>query len=112
MEEKNKQLTSIFGKRWEPIRKWFYPIWLLYELSIRFHHYALAVAGSFKERQDYLTNYLGEMGTHSLTVFFSVATFIICTAFLTVPTCFLLYKFFKIENLTATQFEKKIKKYF
>jgi len=36
MEEQNLQLKSIWGKWWEPIRKWFYPAWLIYETTVRF----------------------------------------------------------------------------
>jgi len=112
MEEKNKQLKSIWGKRWEPIRKWFYHAWLFYELSTRFYHYAVAVPDYFIEHQHYFVPYIGEIGFQISVGFCSVATFIICSAFLTVPTCFLLYRFFKTKNLTATAFEVKIKKYF
>ncbi|WP_343788201.1 hypothetical protein [Wandonia haliotis] len=112
MGEKNKQRKSIFGKWWEPVRKWFYPTWLLYELSIRFYDYAIAVHNYFIEHQDYLASYVGEISTQTLAIFCSVATFIICSAFLTMPACFLLYTFFKTENVSATPFEDKIKKYF
>ncbi|SHJ57328.1 hypothetical protein SAMN04487911_12550 [Arenibacter nanhaiticus] len=112
MEENNKQLKSIWGKWWEPIRKWFYPTWLLYELTVGFYEYAIAVYNYFIERQDYFDSYSGEIGTQMLAVFCSVASFIICTFFLTVSTCFILYKFFKIENLTGTKLERKLKTYF
>ncbi|GGX06623.1 hypothetical protein [Aquimarina muelleri] len=112
MKENNKQLISIFGKWWEPIRKWFYPTWLLYELSVRFYDYAVDVHNYFIEKQGYFVSYIGEIGTQTLAVFCSIATFVICTAFLTVSACFILYKFFKIKNLTDVKFEEKIKKYF
>lgn len=112
MEENNKQLKSIWGKWWEPIRKWFYPAWLLYELTVRFYENAIAVYNYFIEKQDSFDSYLGEIGTQTLAVFCSVATFVICTFFLTASTCFILYKFFKIENLTDTKFERKLKIYF
>ncbi|CAM3936840.1 MULTISPECIES: hypothetical protein [Flavobacterium] len=112
MEEKNKQLKSVWGKWWEPIRKWFYPNWLLYELSIRFYDYSIDVHNYFTDQQDYFASFIGEFGTQALAIFCSVATFVICTFFLTVFTCFVLYKFFKIENLTNTRFEEKTKKYF
>lgn len=112
MEEKDKQLKSIFGKWWQPVRKWFYPTWLLYELSIRFYDYAIAVFNYLIENQEYFASYIGKVGSQISAVFCSVVTFIVCTAFLTLPACFLLYTFFKTENLTATQFEYQIKKYF
>ncbi|MEQ9165098.1 MAG: hypothetical protein RLO12_02480 [Fulvivirga sp.] len=112
MEEKNKQLKSVWGKWWEPIRKWFYPIWLLYELSIRFYDYSIDVHNYFTERQDYFASIIGEIGTQALALFCGVATLAICTFFLTASTCFILYKFFKVENLTNTRFEEKTKKYF
>lgn len=112
MEEKNKQLKSIWGKWWEPIRKWFYPTWLLYETSIRFYDYAQSVHNYFITQQDTMASYIREMGTQTLSIFCSVATFSICTAFLTLPVCFVLYKFFQTQNLTGTEFEEKIKTYF
>lgn len=112
MEDKNKQLKSIYGKWWEPVRKWFYPTWLFYELSIRFYDYALAVYNYILEQQDYFASYIGEIGTQISAFLFAITTFIICTAFLTVPVFFVLYKFFKTENLTVTTFEVSIKKYF
>ncbi len=112
MEENNKQLRSIFGKWWESSRKWFYPAWLLYELSARFYDYAIGVQNYFIEQQDYFTLYIGEIGTQTLAIFCSVVTFVICTAFLTIPACFVLYKFFKIKNLSDSRFEEKFKIYF
>ncbi len=108
MEENDIQLTSIWGKWWEPIRKWFYPIWLLYELSIRFNDYALAVHQYIMVQQ----NYLGEITIQIFAVFFGIVTFIICTSYLTVPTCLTLYKFFTKNDSTSTRFEQKTKKYF
>lgn len=107
MEENNKQLKSIWGKWWEPIRKWFYPAWLIYETTVRFFDYSEAIYLFF-----IVQNYLGELGSQILAVFCSVTTFAICSFFLTVPTTFILYKFFKTETLPGTQFESKIKKYF
>ncbi|GAA4303446.1 hypothetical protein [Aestuariibaculum suncheonense] len=111
MEEKNEQLKSIWGKWWEPIRKWFYPSWLFYELSIQFYVYSTDVHNYFIEQQDCFTSFIGEIGTQILALFSGVVTFVICTIFLTIPACFILYKFFKIENLTSTLFEEKMKKY-
>lgn len=109
MGENDKQLKSIWGKWWVPIRKWFYPSWLIYETSIRFYDYAQSVQNYFINQQEYIATYLGETGTQTLGVFCGVATFIICAAFLTVPASFVLYKFFKTENLTGTQVEEKMK---
>ncbi|AUP80676.1 hypothetical protein [Flavivirga eckloniae] len=108
MEKNNKQSKSIWGKWWTPIRKWFYPAWLIYEVTIRFYDYALAVHSYFMEQQ----NYLGEIGALILAVFCSVVTFIICTFYLTIPACFILYKFFKEDNLTKVRFEERIKRFF
>ncbi len=107
MKEKNKQLKSVWGKWWESIRKWFYPAWLLYELSVRFYDYSEATYHYFIAQ-----NYIDELGLQILAIFCSAVTFIICSLFLTVPTCFILYKFFKSGNLTDTPFEDKTKKYF
>jgi len=112
MEEKNNQVELILGKWWRPIRKWFYPAWLSYEISIRFYTYAQSVHIYVVAQQDYIASYIGEIGAPSLIVFCSVATFSICTFFLTAPSCFVLFKFFKTDNLTGTQFEEKIKKFF
>jgi len=107
MGEQNTQLTSIWGKWWVSIRKWFYPAWLIYETTVRFYDYSEATYLFFITE-----NYMGELGSQILAVLCSIATFAICCFFLTVPTTFILYKFFKIENLSRTQFESKIKKYF
>ena len=112
MEENNKKLKSIWGKWWVSIRKWFYPAWLLYEISMRFYDYAQSVHIYFIGQQNYLESYIGEIGAQTLAIFCSVATFVICTVFLTVPVCFILYKFFKTINLTSTQFEEKMKPIF
>ncbi|MFD2033587.1 hypothetical protein ACFSKL_02235 [Belliella marina] len=112
MEEYNKQQRSIWGKWWVPIRKWFYPAWLLYETSIRFYDYGQSVHHYFIGQQDAIASYIGKIGVQVLDVFCSVATFAICTIFLTVPACFVLYKFFKTENLTGTPFEEKMKTIF
>jgi hypothetical protein len=112
MEENNKQLKSIWGKWWEPQRKWFYPIWLVYETSIRFYDYAQSAHDYFISQHDYLTSYIGGIGSQTLDIFSSLATFVICTAFLTVPASFVLYKFFKVESLTGTPLEKRMKRLF
>ncbi len=112
MEAQKKPLKSIWGRWWEPIRKWFYPAWLIYETSIRFYEYALGVHYYLVSQQDILVPYIGNIGTQILDVFSSGVTFIVCTAFLTLPGCFTLYKFFKLDNLSGSQFEAKLKFYF
>ena len=107
MERNNKQLRSIWGKWWASIRKWFYPTWLVYETFIRFYAYGQSVYDYFIMQQVYI----GEIGTQTSAIFFSVATFVICAVFLTLPATFLLYQFFQIDNLTSTWLEEKIKKY-
>jgi len=97
----NIQLQSIWGRWWIPVRKWFYPLWLAYETLVRFYEYAQSVY-----------NYFGASGYPSLGTFCAVATFTVCTAFLTVPACFLLYRFFSTSNLTSTQIEFKLKPIF
>lgn len=108
MGENTKQLESIWGKWWEPIRKWFYPTWCIYEVSIRFYDYSQSIYVYFIEQQ----NHLGEINAQILAVFFSFISFAICTLYLTIPSCFTLYKLFKEYNLTNTKFEQKIKKIF
>ncbi|MDY8136124.1 hypothetical protein [Aquimarina sp. 2201CG5-10] len=112
MKDNHKQLKSIWGKWWEPLRKWFYPTWLLYETLIRFYGYTQSVYNYFIKQHHDIASYIGEIGSQALNIFCSAATFVICVFFLTVPACFILYKFFKIENLTSTQFEQKIKVFF
>ncbi len=112
MEENNKQLKSIWGKWWESIRKWFYPAWLLYETSVRFYDYAQSTHHYFIEKQSSIASHIGDIGAQALSLFCSITSFSICFIFLTVPTCFILYKFFEIENLTATNFERRIKPFF
>jgi len=112
MEDKNKQKTQFFGKWWEPNRKWFYPTWLIYELSIRFYDYAIAVHQYFTQPPAFFASLLGEMDPQAFALLSSVFTFLICTIYLTVPSSYTLFKFFIIKNLTGNQFEDKMKKYF
>lgn len=112
MEDKNTQLNSIFGKWWEPLRKWFYPTWLIYELSIRFYNYAITVYQYFTQPPAFFASLLGEMAAQAFAILSSVFTFLICTIYLTVPSSFTLFKFFTIKNLKGKQFEDKMKKYF
>ncbi len=105
MGENNKRLKSIWGKWWEPLRKWFYPLWLIYETSIRFYDYAISVYSIIDQQ----FNHPGDLMAQIVAVFCSAVTFIICIAFLTLPACFVLFKFFSIENLSNTIVEKKLK---
>ncbi|WP_272151445.1 hypothetical protein [Tenacibaculum aiptasiae] len=112
MENNNTQLKSIWGTWWEPIRKWFYPSWLIYETSIRFYSYSKPIYQYFIKQQVSISQYIGEIGTQVLGIFCSLSTFIICSVFLTLPASYLLFKVFKSENLTSTLFEQKLKSYF
>ncbi len=112
MEENKIQLQSIWGKWWEPIRKWFYPAWLVYETSIRFYDYALSVHHYFKTQQDFLSAYIGEIGAQILNAFFSFSTFAICSAFLTIPASIALYQYFQVAKATNSPLESKLKTIF
>ncbi len=112
MGDNNKELKSIWGKWWAPIRKWFYPAWLIYETSVRFADYGQSVHTYFIKQQDYLGSYIGEIGAQSLALFCSMITFVICTLFLTVPACLILFNFFKVINLTRTRLEERLKPIF
>ena len=101
MEVHDVGRKTFWGNWWEPIRKWFYPFWLLYELTFRFCQYALA---SYQ--------YIEEISNQILAAFVALITFVVCTAFLTVSSCFIVYHFFQIENLTNTSFEERMKWYF
>ena len=107
MEEFNNQQRSVFGTWWEPIRKWFYPVWLLYETSIRFYEYAFGISLYIIKQQESIGEYIAQI----LAITCGLATFLICTFYLTVPTCIILYKFFKEDKL-VNPFLYKIKKYF
>lgn len=107
MEEFNNQQKSVFGMWWKPIRKWFYPAWLIYETSIRFYEYALAVDKYFIELQDSI----GELFAQILAITCGLTTFLICTFYLTIPACITLYEFFKEDKPSAT-FLHRIKRYF
>jgi len=108
MENNRKHLISIWGKRWEPIRKWFYPIWLFYETTERFYEYALSVYHLFEHQQDDI----GEVTAQVLSIIASVCTFLICFAFLTIPACIALFKFFTSEKTYNAPFERQLKRYF
>lgn len=110
MEKQQKKTTSIWGSWWMSIRKWFYLSWFVYEVSIRFYDYSIAVYFYFN---DYLNNSvasLSEIGFQILAIISSFLTFTVCTVFLTVPICFLIFEFFKTTNLTNTLFEQKLKR--
>lgn len=110
MEE--SQLQSIWGKWWEPIRKWFYPSWLIYETSIRFYDYARSVHNYVGLQQSYITSHIGEVATEFLAASCSISTFAVCSAFLTVPAGIALFNFFKEESVTNSPLERRIKTYF
>ena len=109
MNEHNKQKKSIWGTWWAPHRVWFYPVWLIYEVSTRFYDYSKGVHGYFEKHQGDIAPYIGKIGSQVLDVLCSSVTFVGCSVFLTVPACFVLYKFFDEYNLTDTIFEEKIK---
>lgn len=102
---------SIWGNWWASQRDWIYPSWLAYELTTRFYDYTGAVHNHFEENQDDIVLLFGEFGTKTLEALFEGVTFVGCSAFLTVPACLALYKFFREDNLTGTSFEEQIKKY-
>ncbi|WP_242205481.1 hypothetical protein [Aestuariivivens insulae] len=108
MGEFKNQQKSIFGTWWEPIRKWFYPAWLVYETSIRFYDYALSVYSYFIEQQDNI----GEVITQVLAITCGLTTFLICIFYVTLPVSIILYKFFKDDKPIVNPFIHKIKKYF
>lgn len=108
MEENNKQLKSIWGSWWEPLRKWFYPAWLIYELSIRFYEYGQGVYMYFMGQQDFL----GGFTAQAIAILSSAATFVICSFYLTLPACFTLFRFFTLRDLTNSPLEERIKRLF
>lgn len=107
MEENKTQQKSILGNWWLPIRKWFYPAWFIYEISICFYDYGLSVYSYFMEYH----NSIGAFGAQALSIFCGVATFVICTFYLTVPACMLLFKFFNTKNISDNPVEERIKNY-
>ena len=104
--------TSLWGTWWTPLRRWVYPIWLAYEASYRFYEYSLSVHRYFSGHHYDISFYIGSIGATTLDVACSTLTFLVCTIFLTVPACFLLYNFFREDNLTKSIFEKRLKKIF
>jgi hypothetical protein len=108
MEDLIKKQQSIFGRWWTAIRRWFYPAWLIYETSFRFYDYSVSVINYFIEHQDFF----GEATTQVLAIFCGLATFLLCTFYLTVPSSFTLYKFFKDEKSTTNPLIINIKRYF
>lgn len=109
MEENSKHKYPIWGKWWASFRKWFYPVWLAYESSIRFYEYAVAAHSYCIDQQDFLSNYIGKFGTHALGIFCGAASFAICSLYLTLPACLAIFRFFKEESLTNTVLEEKLK---
>lgn len=112
MANQNSNLKSFLGPYWSSFRKWFYPAWLIYETSYRFYGYSLGVHEYLSVSQDSISVYIGAFGADALSLFCSVSTFLICTLFLTVPACVLLFQLFVHRNLTGLQIEERIKFYF
>lgn len=100
METHIKHQSSIWGKYWESLRIWFYPAWLMYETTHRFYTYSLD-----------MYCYVSGISSQQIALISSVLTIIICTLFLTLPTCFILYKFLKVDNLTKSNFGEKLKRF-
>lgn len=100
---------SIWGNWWIPVRKWFYPAWLCYETTYRFYDYALGTYEYVAQPSSQLLALLGSVATHGLALLCSTITFLICSAFLTVPACIILYHFFNTVDLTGTALEQKMK---
>lgn len=111
MEDKHIKKT-IWGSWWEPMRKWFYPVWLAYELSLRFIDYSYSVYQYFSSEQNCIANCLGQLGTHVLNVFCTLSMFVVCSIFLTLPACYAMFHFFKADNLTSTKWEANAKMIF
>lgn len=109
---KQKQRKSIWGMWWEPFRKWFYPAWLIYEISVRFYDYSTEVHNYFRKNHSEIVLFTGEVGAQVLDALSSSITFIGCSVFLTIPASLALHQFFKTENLTGTRFEGKMKPIF
>lgn len=110
MEELQNQSQSIFGKWWLPIRIWFYPAWLLYELSIRFYGYALDIYHYIFKNLEFIFPDINLTLTQITAGSFAFIAFAICFVYLTVPACYILFLFFKRGNLTKSKFELKLKK--
>ena len=102
---------SIWGDWWTSQRDWVYPSWLAYELTTCFYDYTEAVHNHFEENHGKVTSLFGEFGSRTLEALCEGVTFFGSSAFLTVPACLALYKFFREDNLTGTSFEEQVKKY-
>jgi hypothetical protein len=107
MEAFNNQQKSVFGTWWVPVRKWFYPAWLIYETSIRFYEYAFAVGNYFIDQGSF-----GELFAQILAITCGLAAFLVCIFYLTIPACIALYAYFKDDPIMAYPSMYKIKKYF
>ncbi len=112
MEATTIQLQSIWGAWWVPIRKWFYPAWLVYETAIRCYDYGLWVYHYFDPQAHSIIPYIGETASQVLAIVSGVVTFMICAVFLIVPASMTLFHFFNKANVTNTPLEHRLKKYF
>ncbi|NVK03444.1 MAG: hypothetical protein HWD92_01420 [Flavobacteriia bacterium] len=104
-------IPSFFGPYWSKFRKWFYPAWLVYETTVRFLAYSSDVSSYFTAQSDAIAEWSGAVGASIITTSSSVLTFLVCSAFLTVPAAYLLYAFFNTQNLTSSSIESKFKYY-
>ena len=107
MEENSNKLKSIWGSWWEPVRKWFYPAWLIYETTVRFYAYTIQVHDSIID----LKFHSSDSFVQITAILAGVITFAICFAFLTVPASIALFRFFKSEKITTRSLERKLKTY-
>jgi hypothetical protein len=110
MEEQSKPIQSVWGKWWMPVRKWFYPTWLTYEASYRFYDYSATVYHYIATQQKSISPFIGTLGTKVLGTISCLATFVICTLFLTIPASYLLYNFLDGKKTTTKRFEQQLKR--
>lgn len=105
-----KQMTCIWGAWWIPFRPFAYTLWLAYEVSYRIMDHCVVIHMRFVRHHAGIAQYTGDFLAHALDIGTVVLTFLVCHAALTLPACFIMYKFLAEVNLTNTRFEEILKK--
>lgn len=101
---------SFGGKNWTRDRKWIIPLWITFEVSIRFYGYSNIVHNFFEKHQNVIIPYIGEIGVQILGILCGTALFLFNTVLVTIPACFSIYIFYKRGSLTGTKIEEIIKR--
>lgn len=101
---------SIWGGIWTKFRKWFYPLWLGYELNRNFIGYSSHAGRFISNYSTYLELVLDPWIIKVLYFVVPVFIYVNCHFFLTVPACWGLVYFLSHTSISRTKLEEKLKR--